>query len=215
MTAASTYGSLRYPVQFASLRSERISFVAPRSGDEADALLERADWLMRFPEHRKETVGELVRFLGVHNPTWDAVRRARLGAILANGGDHALTATIARLEGAARYETIDAVEEVLLAIARGPSMGLLVLGRLYPKVDATARASILRVMARAGGREILPHFASGLADASSEVRDAAAVGLSRIGGPEARLLLEGRLGAESEASVLEAIRTALTEIDSA
>ncbi|AKQ67036.1 hypothetical protein A176_003948 [Myxococcus hansupus] len=81
------------------------------------------------------------------------------------------------------------------------------------KAPAEVRASAAGALGLCLGLDAIPTLISRLEDRESEVREAVAVALGRLGGKEARQALEDRLPLEERALVREALQRGLTLVE--
>ncbi len=81
------------------------------------------------------------------------------------------------------------------------------------KAPAEVRASAAGALGLCLGLDAIPTLISRLQDRESEVREAVAVALGRLGGKEARQALEDRLPMEERAPVREALQRGLTLVE--
>ncbi|WP_426751442.1 HEAT repeat domain-containing protein [Myxococcus sp. Y35] len=81
------------------------------------------------------------------------------------------------------------------------------------KAPAEVRASAAGALGRCLGLDAIPPLISRLQDPETQVREAVAVALGRLGGKEARQALEDRLPLEERALVREALQRGLTLVE--
>ncbi len=81
------------------------------------------------------------------------------------------------------------------------------------KAPAVVRASAADALRKCLGLDAIPTLISRLQDPESQVREAVAVALGRLGGQQARQALEDRLPIEERALVREALQRGLTLVE--
>lgn len=200
----------------ATSRTTDLDTALPRTGDDCDRLLGSARVPLRDAELRGPFLRRLTPFLGAGSAVWTAERRERLRELLVSAGEDAIDPILAEVARAPRGDVAEDAEMALAALgAQSPQLLRALLNRLDKAHAASASASLVRAVADLGDAVARPKLEGMLAHESVEVRDAAALGLGRLGDKEAITALTRHLSSEPNQLVLESIKSALEELGGA
>ncbi len=198
-------------VRSASPKTYGGPLTAPRTTDEANALLSRVEQFLHRGQATSDLLADLARFLGGNSQAWTPANRARLRRALASvegsGAIHAIVATLQRFP---RTDVLDEAELVFRAL---PPESMNSLKRLVEEraLEPAARVCLLRGLARSGHGPADVVYAA-LNDPEPQLRDSAASLLAELGLGSARIHLQRRLERESNEMVRASIEEALASL---
>ena len=205
---ATSVGPERQRFSAASPKTFTATQVAPRTPEEASALLSRAERIFRSGV-TTEPLLELTRFLGANSHAWTPANRARLRRVIAGFGTAAIDAVVTTMHAHPRTDILDEAELVLRGLppdSIGRVRRLVAEQSLLPGV----RACLLRAAVRAGGPGTAEVLYAALNDVEPELREGAASLVSEFDIPNGRTMLERRLARETNTFVKDTIRETLT-----
>ena len=204
---ATEHGAELRLVPSASPTTRHEAPTAPKTAEEASALLERAERLLSSGG-ANGVLRTLARFLGANSSAWTPSNRARLRRVLASRGVDALEAIVKTLQAHPRTDVLDDAELTLRGLTKealeavSPLVG-------NPALAPSVRACLLRAIVGANTERRERLLSSSLNDAEMELRDAAASLIGELDLVSSKPLLERRLARETDPTVRASIRDAL------
>lgn len=196
-----------------SARTYREELPVPKSEAACRRLLAETKKRMVDPAETPFFAGQLARFLGVNSSAWSWERRVELRGLLVAAGEIGMAAVLEAVARRPLAEVTDEVQAVLTTFAReSPPLLQILLERLERDASPSARASIVMALGHADPSKARTPVERALEDPDPEVRDAAALALTRVGDAGSRSVLLRRRGREHNPIVRASIEDAIAEI---